>query len=483
MTTSTWEQRQQAFVERVGRRALSDLERGTIVVVPSATFPVAELQKITAIQHYEERMLFVVLLLQHPELRVVYVTSLAVDPDIVDYYLGFLEDPEGARRRLTLVALDDPGPRALTEKLNDRPEVVEQLREAVDDPGDAYVLAFNVTEAEQRLTDALGLPLYGHHPSKARLGSKSGSRRVAREAGVAVLPGEEDLASVEEVEQALERLRKSCRQATAVVVKLNDGFSGQGNAIIDLSRPTSPLPHSETTFCATEESWPSFSAKIAQGGAVVEQLLRSDDLASPSVQLRVSPAGTVEVVSTHDQILGGPDNQVYLGCRFPAHWDYRLAIQQAAVRVGEVLADKGVIGSFGIDFIVDDVGGSPGIYLSEINLRMGGTTHPFWMARLATGGTYDTLSGELVADGRAKSYVATDNLKSAHLVGTTPAQVIDTVARAGLAYDPRSRTGATMHLLGALPGYGKMGVTCIANSLEQAEELYRDVVSTVHAGP
>jgi hypothetical protein len=52
---------------------------------------------------------------------------------------------------------------------------------------------------------------------------------------------------------------------------------------------------------------------------------------------------------------------------------------------------------------------------------MGGTTHPFWMARLVTGGTYDPTTGELVAGGRPKSYVASDNLKSAALVGRTPA--------------------------------------------------------------
>ena len=476
---ATWDQRQQAFVERLGRESLSDLETGTILALPSATFPVAELCKITAIQHYEERMLFVVLLLRRPRLRVVYATSLPIDPDIVDYYLGFLPDPEDARRRLRLVAVGDDGPQPLTEKLLERPDVVEQLRGAVEDPDSAYVLPFNVTAAEQQLSDALGLPVYGPHPRLAQLGSKSGGRRVARQAGVAVLPGAEDLRSLEAVEGAIAAIKAVSPQAEAVVIKLNDGFSGQGNAIVELSGPTSPLAESHTTFCAGEESWPSFAAKIAQGGAIVEQLIRPEAMASPSVQLRISPVGTVEVVSTHDQILGGPDNQVYLGCRFPAHWDYRLAIQEAGVRVGRVLADDGVIGSFGIDFIIDRSDGEARIYLSEINLRMGGTTHPFWMARLATGGVYDTLTGELVADGKPKSYVATDNLKSEHLAGRRPGDLIRDIGKAGLAYDAGARTGATLHLLGALPGFGKMGVTCIADSPEAADKLYQELVDTI----
>jgi hypothetical protein len=31
----------------------------------------------------------------------------------------------------------------------------------------------------------------------------------------------------------------------------------------------------------------------------------------------VTPTGEVEIVSTHDQLLGGPSGQSYLGCRFP----------------------------------------------------------------------------------------------------------------------------------------------------------------------
>ncbi|MDP9069934.1 MAG: ATP-grasp domain-containing protein, partial [Actinomycetota bacterium] len=383
-----WTERQRAFVQRVGTASLSDLETGTIVVLPSATFPVAELCKITGIQHYEERMLFTALLLRRPQVSLVYLTSLPVDPAVVDYYLRFLPDPEHARERIQLVFVGDDGPRPLTEKLLDRPDLIERVRGVIGNPQEAHVLPFNVTPAEERFADLLDLPVYGPHPDLVPLGSKTGSRRVARQAGVAVLPGSEDLRSLEDVEQAVQGLRASRPHAEAVVIKLNDGFSGQGNAIVELRSPLAPLPASNTTFCASEESWPSFAAKIAQGGAVVEELIRPERMASPSVQMRIAPAGTLEVVSTHDQILGGPDNQVYLGCRFPADPAYRSAIQEAALAVGEVLAGEGVMGSFGIDFVVVRHDGGDEVYLSEINLRMGGTTHPFWMARLASGGVY-----------------------------------------------------------------------------------------------
>lgn len=420
-------------------------------------------------------MLFSTLLLARPELRIVYLTSLPVDEAIVEYYLGFLPDPAGARARLALVPLDDPSPLPLSEKLLHRPEVVAHVRELAAGGGPAHVLPFNVTPAEYALAEGMDIPLFGPHPDLVRLGSKSGSRRVARRAGVGVLEGSEELFSIDAVEAAIGRIRAARPDAAAVVIKLNDGFSGQGNALVDLAGLASPLPLSNTTFCAEGESWPAYGAKIEAGGAIVEELVRGTALVSPSTQVRIAPGGRYEVVSTHDQVLGGPSNQVYLGCRFPADRRYRAAISEEAAVVAAVLAGEGVIGSFGIDWLVrpDPAGGNDRVVLSEINLRMGGTTHPYWMTRLLTGATYDTGRGELVtADGRTVTYVATDNFKSPRLAGRSPADVIASVAKAGLAYEPVAGRGAALHLLGALPGFGKMGATCIAPTLDEADDLY-----------
>jgi hypothetical protein len=459
-------------------RALSELERGTIVVLPSATFPESELRKIVAIQHYEERLLCTTLLLRDPELRIVYITSLPVDEAIIEYYLRFLPDPAGARHRLHMVVVGEDSGRALTAKVLDAPHVIDKVRSLVGEAEQAYVLPFNITALEGRFAELIGIPLFGAAPELAVLGSKTGSRRAARKAGVAVLDGEEDLRSVAEVDAAIEGLHARRPQAEAVVVKLNDGFSGQGNAIVELDGFSS-LESSAVTFCADEESWPSYAAKVQDGGAVVEELVRAPGVVSPSVQLRITPGGAVEVLSNHDQILGGLEGQVYLGCRFPARPGYRLDIQERARRVGEVLAADGVVGAFGIDFVLMPSNEGYDIRLSEINLRMGGTTHPFWMARLVTGGVYDPSIGELVAGGRAKSYVASDNLKGTALLGHTPADVIAEVEAAGLAFDQKRGTGATLHLLGALPNFGKMGVTCIADSHEDANALYEEVTAAL----
>ncbi len=458
-------------------------ETGTIVLLPSLSFPVTELTKITGIDHYEERLLCSILLLARPDLRIVYLTSQAVDREIVDYHLGFLPDPGAARRRLHLVAVGEAGPRPLTHKLLDRPDILDRVRTLVSDDAGAALLPFNVTPAEWTLASALGLPLDGPRAELVALGSKSGSRRVARRAGVEVLDGEEDLGSVEEVAAALERLRRRRPEVATAVVKLNLGFSGQGNALVDLTA-AEPLSAGSTTFCAAGESWSSFAGKIGAEGAVVEEVAPAP-VASPSAQVRINPDRGVHVVSTHDQVLGGPGGHVYLGCRFPADATYRMAITEAALEVGRVLAGEGVVGPFGVDFLVlpgaEGGGGGSTVALSEINLRLGGTTHPFWMARLVTGGRYEPGTGELLVDGQPRCYVATDNLKSPGLAGWSPAGAIAAVADAGLAYDATSSTGVTLHLLGALARHGKLGATCIGEDQAGAEARFQALAGLLAA--
>jgi PGM1 C-terminal domain len=249
-------------------------------------------------------------------------------------------------------------------------------------------------------------------------------------------------------------------------------FDGPGTAM-------QSLQSSRTTFCAPQESWDSFAGKIREAGAVVEELLRGPGVVSPSVQLRITPGGVPRVVSTHDQVLGGPNDQVYLGCRFPADARYRETIQEAAMAAADVLAANGVIGFFGIDFFAVPVEGGFRVFLAEINLRVGGTTHPFGMAALASDGDYHAGSGEMRAAGRTKCYVSTDNLKSARLAGMAPEGVIRLLDHHGVLFDHATRTGTTLHLLGALREHGKMGVTCVGDSPEEAEERYREIVATL----
>ncbi|HSP20302.1 MAG TPA: hypothetical protein VLQ79_12350, partial [Myxococcaceae bacterium] len=157
---------------------------------------------------------------------------------------------------------------------------------------------------------------------------------------------------------------------------------------------------------------------------VVEEFVPGAEPTSPSAQLRVSPSGETILISTHDQVLGGPSGQVYQGCRFPAADGYRALVQEAGLKVGQVLASKGVVSRFGVDFLASRSGPHRAwaLHALEINLRMGGTTHPFLALRfLVDGGRLDLASGLFLGpDGARKFYRSTDCLQSDSYRWLTP---------------------------------------------------------------
>src|SRR5439155_2274572 len=137
--------------------------------------------------------------------------------------------------------------------------------------------------------------------------------------------------------------------------------SGEGNATIDLrGLPESGAADelaaleqrvSAMSFELLEIEFDSYVRELAEQGGVVEERIAGEEFRSPSVQMRVTPLGVLEVLSTHDQLLGGPSGQSYLGCRFPADSAYAAAITREAVKVGERLAAEGVIGRVAVDFV------------------------------------------------------------------------------------------------------------------------------------
>ena len=86
--------------------AFNDSEQ-TIVVVPSVSLDF-DLHG-SEMQAYEERFLFLLLLLRQPRARLVYVTSQGVPDDVIDYYLSLLPGviPSHARARLHMIAVGE----------------------------------------------------------------------------------------------------------------------------------------------------------------------------------------------------------------------------------------------------------------------------------------------------------------------------------------------------------------------------------------
>jgi hypothetical protein len=163
-----------------------DFDDESVVVVPSISLERSTATSGTLVQAYEERALFLLLLLRQPRLRMVFVTSLPVSEAVVAYYLGLLPGviPSHARARLTLVSVGDAGPAPLSEKLLARPRLLREIRAMVRNPARCHLVPYNTTTLERDLAVSLGIPMYGSDPRLSDLGTKTGCRRIFQELGV-----------------------------------------------------------------------------------------------------------------------------------------------------------------------------------------------------------------------------------------------------------------------------------------------------------
>ncbi len=472
-------------------QAVEEFDSGDcdIIVIPSVSLDQQEMQKIPGVYHYEERHLFSLIRLRNPRTRLIYLTSEPLHPMIIDYYLQLLPGIpfSHARDRLLLFSTYDASAKSLTQKILERPRLMERIRQAAR-PTKSYMICYNSTPLERELSVKLGIPLLASDPDLLYWGTKSGSRQIFAESGVPYPDGSELVRNAEDLAAAAAQLWERQPQLQRMVIKLNEGFSGEGNAVLELS-PIAHLSPSERTkalgehlsnmrFQAAGETWENFSSRIPELGAIAEAFIEGETKRSPSVQGRIVPSGEVEILSTHDQILGGPDGQIFLGCRFPADESYRLALQELGWKVGKNLAQKGALERFGVDYVaVEQSDGKWDIQAIEINLRKGGTTHPFMALKLLTNGRYDRSTGLFYSQqGSPKYYVASDNLQKDRYRGLLPNDLMDIIADNQLHFDTGTATGTIFHLMGCLSEFGKLGLTSIGNSLQEAEEMYNKVV-------
>ena len=436
--------------------------------------------------------------MRNPLTRVIYITALPLCPIVIDYYLQLLPGIpfSHARDRLLLISTYDGSLKPLTQKILERPRLVQKIRRALR-PNKSYMVCYNSTDLEQQLSLKLGIPLLAASPEVLIWGSKSGSRQIFAEADIPHPDGSYTVRNVDDLVEELWQLWQRQPALKRIVVKLNEGFSGEGNAILDLrpihnhapDRSNSIEPKAalynqlvEMSFQGAGETWSTFSARIPELGVIVEAFIEGEVKRSPSVQGYIRPSGEVEIVSTHDQILGGVGGQVYEGCYFPADADYRYQLQELGLKVGEVLAAKGAIERYGVDFVAvqDSETKKWDIQAIEINLRKGGTTHPFMTLRLLTNGSFDYDTGKFLSQqNQEKYYIATDNLQKEQYKGLLPDDLMDIIAQEKLHFDSSSRTGTVFHLMGTLSEFGKLGLTSIGNSLEEAQEIYDRVESAL----
>ncbi len=397
---------------------------------------------------------------------------------------------------MLLLSTYDSSLKPLTQKIIERPRLLERIRQALR-VDKSFIICYNSSNWEGELSVRLGIPLYAAAPELQIWGTKSGSRQIFAESEVPYPDGSFSLWNAQDLAEAAADLWERQPTLKRMVVKLNEGISGEANALLDLRPMESVAPgkashaervaaignsFAEMRFQSQSENWDNFSSRLPELGGIVEAFVEGEIKRSPSVQGRITPNGEVEILSTHDQILGGPDGQIYLGCRFPADEAYRLQIQDLGLKVGRKLVEKGALERFGVDFIAVDKGDGQqwDVQAIEINLRKGGTTHPFMTLKLLTNGRYDLSTGLFYSQqGRPKYYIATDNLQKDRYRGLLPNDLMDIIAHHRLHFETGTGTGTVFHLMGCLSEFGKLGLTSIGDSPQQAEDIYNKVVKVL----
>ena len=109
--------------------------------------------------------------------------------------------------------------------------------------------------------------------------------------------GFENLKSLADVVKAIQSIRAKKATVEKVIVKLNEGVSGEGNAVVDLKQ----LPSQGSTeeagaiegrlremrFELKDARFDDYFAKLAQRGGIVEEMIIGEEVRSPSVQMRL----------------------------------------------------------------------------------------------------------------------------------------------------------------------------------------------------
>jgi hypothetical protein len=414
----------------------------------------------------------------------IYISTHAPDPAIIDYWIGLVpaHRREALRSRVRIVEIDDGTRRSVASRLVDRPDVIAELRKVIGDRP-ALIEPWNVTDHEVELALALGVPINGTSPHLRAIGFKSAGRRLFAEAGVPVPVGREDVRTVDDVVAAIHEILAERPMAPSVVIKHDDSGAGDGNIVLDLE-PMRSTADPDAWLRAAVAALPEWYRTDLLLGGVVEERIAGTRFTSPSAQVDIRPTGEVVVLATHEQVLGGPGGQVYLGCRFPADPAYAAPLAGHAAAVGRELARLGALGRFSVDFVAASDGDRTWqVYALEVNLRKGGTTHPYAALRNLVPGRYDTLAGQwfAAADGLPRAYSATDNLVDEAWLGLDPTAVIAAVAAAGLEFDASTGVGVVLHMLSGLAIDGRFGLTAIGRTPAEADELHDRTRAAVSA--
>ncbi|MCL9759638.1 peptide ligase PGM1-related protein [Frankia sp. AiPa1] len=406
----------------------------------------------------------------------VVITSMEVSQATLEYHFreifGFDDQQtSSATRRLRLLS---PSPRQglpLDAAVLADAKVMSELAAIAEKSRSTSIVNFMATPISDQIASILGATIEERGAdAAAEAGSKSGGKSLLRRACVTVPAGPSELVTDEQ-----SVLREIARIGTrSAVIKLNSSHwtAGVGNAVVGVEevRGGNDLLESAEVLRLSPEI---FRRELVAEGVLVEEFI-DDVIASPSGLGRISFDGTVDIGPTHEQILVSGQ---YWGCRFPADERWRSGILSATERVGRALADDGVYGTFGIDFVVSEGGD---LFAVEVNLRKVGTSHVVRYIEALVGAAIDR-GGRLRPHGGPDVFYVNGRMQESSVIGIPGEAVLELLRDRGLLYRRESGEGVLLHCLGALPVCGYLELTSIAGSRATADSLIQQAQDVVMA--
>jgi hypothetical protein len=161
-----------------------------------------------------------------------------IDQVIIDYYLHLLPGITGyhARQRLTMLSCYDASAKPLTQKILQRPRLINRIKQKISDAQHSHLICFNVAELERTLAVQLGIPIYGCDPDLLYLGSKTGSRIMFQKLRYTCARRVRKSAYTKRNCRCITSLKLKNPCLRKAIIKINEGFGGEGNAILLIRR-------------------------------------------------------------------------------------------------------------------------------------------------------------------------------------------------------------------------------------------------------
>ena len=152
---------------------------------------------------------------------------------IIDYYLHLLPGvtPYHARQRLTLLSCYDASPKSLTEKILERPRLIQRIKDEIKIQ---WTGSYRIIQCDHAWNEIGAGAECAHIWMSSWLVVHRIENRQSwnfQKLGIELPYGFENLKNEDEIANALAQLKINDPHLQKAVVKLNDGFSGEGNAI------------------------------------------------------------------------------------------------------------------------------------------------------------------------------------------------------------------------------------------------------------